>query len=327
MAWCAAVLASTRLPAQTARDAWMVRRDAAADLWFHGLALAGAHGFGSLPLTDPAYAARAVAAKAGTPASGLDRSLDRFRAAFAADSAFEVLQFVPVWAAMVDHRTVAEAMRAVAGQGAAAVAGVPPRARLAAAAVAGTLTSPAQRRLLGEFVDALESEWAVFLATWRAGEPADADVAAADARWRALTDALAPYLRAERLAGGLLLVSPALGADGRLFEGAADDHADAVIAVQLPPGGADAAYLALREVCFPAVRRLPWAGADRVADERLRGTAAVRCGALLLDRFAPGHAAAYRSFWVRVAGGSDFEQAFAVPAPLRAALERDLATP
>jgi hypothetical protein len=316
------------LQAQAPRGAWVVRRDAAADLWFHGLALAGAHGFGSLPLTDPGYAARVRAAKAGAPVSRLDRAVDGFRAAFAADSAFEVLQFVPVWMPLVDHRSVAAAMRRVAEQGPAAVPGLAPRERLAAAAIAGTLTTSAQRRVLAEFVEALESEWTVFLETWRTRGTADADVGVAEARWSAISAAIAPYLRSQRLEGGLLLVSPALGPDGRLFEGAREDPGDAVIAVQLPPGGGDAAYLALREVCFPAVRRVAAESvAGRVADERSRGNAAVHCGAMLLDRYLPDDAAGYRAFWRRLAGSAEFERAFPIPAAMQAALQRDLVTP
>jgi hypothetical protein len=291
------------------------------DLWFSALAAVGFTGSGELSLYRQGAGYWGLGTLAGRASE--------FRAAFQADSSFELLHFVPLYFAASDRAATYAALRQVAEEGSAAVPRLAATERFGAYAVASVVRTSEQRRTLGRFVAALEQEWAAGYAQRRMAMSPDAAVAAADSTWRAVAPALTPYLRRWRLDGGRLFVVPALGPDGRLFEGVPAARDDNALAVALPlasPG--DAAYFAVRELCYPAVREavrgvtLP---ADRVAAEALRGRAAVRCGALLLGRAAPAHVERYRAAWLRASGSAgSFEAAFAIPDDLVAALERTL---
>ena len=80
---------------------------------------------------------------------------------------------------------------------------------------------------------------------------------------------------------------------------------------------------AVRELSYPLLDAVPpWAERDRVAAERARDVAAVRAGAMLLDRVAPPLAAPYRALFRSAAarGGRTFEELF----PLDITIERAL---
>lgn len=212
--------------------------------------------------------------------------------ALAASREFEILHFVPLYHPSADRPTLAEAVRAAAGDAAAA-----PRATLLVGALRQALTPTARRVRLPALADAL-----------RAARP-ELPGAERTAAWQALLDslylpALAPWLVAERLDEGRLIIAPALGAEGRLFAATAD-RADNLVAVGsfASDSIADAPLLAFaRELCFPAVSRAAREARLRAEDPvsaRRTSLAAVRCGALLLDRLVPSRAGAYRRFWLR----------------------------
>jgi hypothetical protein len=331
----AALLATSLVPAPVRGQmvTWSAQSSSSADLWFHGLAMLGLTGFGGLPLYATAYAAAAEREKANR---GIRTLLDQRAAylwrAFAEDSAFEVLHFAPLYFAGCQPQAMLDALQAVARQGPDAAAHLGPAERFGAVAVGTALPSAAERRLLGELAAALEDEWSRFYRHWSARSAGHrAEQAQAVGRsWRPLAAALAPYLARHHLEGGALLLSPALGADGRLFEGDPRSSADNVVAVAVPtsdPSGA--VFLAVRELCYPAV----WAalaaaggvGDDRVQGERLSGRAAVRCGALLLERYAPESEAAYERTWLGLTGRpGPFAAAFPIPDPLQAALAAEV---
>ena len=95
---------------------WSFQDDAFAELWFHGLAVIGLHGFGTLPLYDPTYAlaVREERAGAGLAPTPLERQRATFLAAFQGDDAFEVVHFVPLYLAGADPEAALRALRTVA---------------------------------------------------------------------------------------------------------------------------------------------------------------------------------------------------------------------
>jgi hypothetical protein len=106
--WVAALALHIAVPAsvhgqgQSARlhgPQWIVASDATTDLWFHSLAVLGLNGPGTLPFYDTRYAQRVSDEKArrGIAPSRLDRDAARLRRAIMADSAFELLHFIPLY--------------------------------------------------------------------------------------------------------------------------------------------------------------------------------------------------------------------------------------
>lgn len=328
------ILAATALPAQQA-SRWVMRSSASADLWFHGLALARFSGFGAQPLYDPGYPAstRRLRARAGMAPTALERQADDFRDAFVADSSFEVLHFLPLYLVAVEPDEMLAALDRVARDGAPGVSALSPRARFGGATAAQVLSTPAERAVLGRFVATLQEEWPVHRAERTAtAEARSAQLAAATRTWDGqVAPAAQSFLRAERLDAGVVLAVPALGAEGRLFAGDPGDRRDNVVAVALDPAadGEDVAWLALKELAFPAARRaLEAAGqlpADRVAAEQLTGRAAVHLGAMILERSAPPAAGRYRSALARSAGcAATLDGCLPISPDARAALQASL---
>ena len=317
----------------SAQHAWTLVEAPQVDLWFHGLAVVGFRGFGPLPLYDPGYAGRIRRAKdsLGVFPTTFDRQAERLRTAFEADSSFEVLHFVPLYFAAADRAAMLEALRAVARQRSGIPALADPRTRFGAAAVAAVLRTPEQRRMLGEFADALDREWREFYGAYWARLWAErgARVAELQTEWDSrFAPSLADYLRALRLDRGIIFLSPALGADGRIFEGDPADRTDNLVAVRFPGSGDSSdvpLYAAMRELCYPVVRQAlagEPASASRVAAERKSSDAAMRCGALLLNARAPALLPGYRRAFTSDTLTATFEAAYPLDQALASALGR-----
>ena len=205
----------------------------------------------------------------------------------------------------------------------------------AARAVASALPRAAERAVLVRLVDALADEWresfrSAEIAT--AGERAQRTHHLQDTWEAQIEPALTLYLRGMGLASGTVLVSPALGPEGRItLEGPAGP----VVAVGFLPDaplGVAPLFSAVRELSFPLVRRVTAlldAAVDRVGAERTSAAAAVRAGALILAASSATLAEDYRLTFLnfctaagdRAAADSN---AFARSYPLAAGLERAL---
>ncbi|HWJ24542.1 MAG TPA: hypothetical protein VNS52_19430 [Gemmatimonadaceae bacterium] len=323
--------------ARSARARWVVTRDAFADLWYHGLAVIGADGYGPLSLYAAAYRAdvRTVKHRRGS-VTRLDDAAAELRAELRADSAYEVLHFVPAYFVGEDPVAVLAALRRALTAG---VAARPGSGALdtRAAAVAGALPTARERRSLLALVDLLDDEWRAFVRDDRAGRAPDAiSVARLQDEWdRTFAPPLAGWLDVVgRGRGGVIVVVPAVGAEGRIVAGAGTRRAVVVVTADVRSAGPTGPLLAaVRELAFPLLDALPSAsvasawgdGADRVAASRARDVAAVRGGALLLEGTAPALAARYRRFYLEAAppgpaAQPSFEQAY----PLDARAERAL---
>jgi len=302
------LLALSLLTPHASPAQWVVRPSPAAELWYHAMALTGTQGFGALPLYDAGYpaAVRAERAKRGMAMTALERSAGEFRLAFEADSAFEMLHFLPLAA-------VSASPDQLLGE-------VVPQVGYT------LLQTPGQRATLDRFASSVRTE----MSAWRderalRGGTMPAALAAIEERWTAVAAAIAPYLARYQLTSGIILPIPGLGLDGRLVP--SSQGSPALIAVQLPRDparAADAAFFAVRELCYPAVREaLRQSGgqpADRREAEQLSGRAAVRCGAMLLDGAGPELARGYQAAFLP--GGGDFSSAFPIPGAVHSALAR-----
>ncbi|MBI4513595.1 MAG: hypothetical protein HY702_05735, partial [Gemmatimonadetes bacterium] len=111
----------------------------------------------------------------------------------------------------------------------------------------------------------------------------------------------------------MVLVSLPLGPEGRLVTG---DRRRNVAAVRFAASPQEILYVAVREMCFEwgrGVLEEYVAPVERRGRERaLEAYAAVRCGALVMDRVLPEYADGYRAAY-GVPAGASFEQAYPVP--------------
>jgi hypothetical protein len=203
--------------------------------------------------------------------------------------------------------------------------------------LASVLRSRAQREVLGDFADALEEEWNVFLQAYT-GEYSDRQrtiLARASRVWtEKVAPAVASFLNTRGMLGGTIIVSDALGPEGRVFTGDpgnADDNFFAISSAHDSIGLGISAYL-LKELCYPVASGVVEAlgmSSDRVTAEHLSGRLAVRCGAELLDASDAGLASEYRATLLAAAAASGisaptFEMAYPVDPGVLARLERTL---
>lgn len=276
---------------------WIVTRDAASDLWFHSLAVLRISGPGALPFYDDAYADTIVLAKrrrGGTTL--LDRRSVVLRRALLGDRAFELLHFLPFYLTRTQPLELTALLRRVASPTTGGDS--PPEVE---SALRAHFTRESQRRVLVELADAIDDEWRGFYASYAAATSADEArrIRALQARWdEVYAPRLDAWFRALDIPRGVFVVTPALGAEGRIVT---LGEAGTVVAVSAWRGSSspDAPLLAaVRELCFPALQRMT-PNAPSARDASISSSrAAVRCGALLLDAFFPAAADEYRSLFV-----------------------------
>lgn len=302
-------------------------------LWYHalGFVLPGTQG---LPV--PIYsrgardAAIAAARRAGINRTPLEQAADSLSAEFAGASRYDQLQFLPLYfdnsealfnGIALFLQTDGNPQRAGSQQGAEAVA-----------LLGNMFTTARQRRWVGEFARVVKQERdAYYLAYWRDRDRALRPLAdSASAEWQRLQPSLAPLMQNLQLHGGEVLLIPSLGAEGRTVTSSAVLRA----AVGAAPGtsSTDVVYEVLHELMYTlvtdAVQQYVAPAALRdLGEDVVTSRAAARAGLLVLERLAPGRAAAYRRFYLRAAGrtGSDaaaFRAAFPLPADLERGLTR-----
>ena len=336
MAIAGAQRAAPEATRPTVGRGWVVRTDPFADLWFHGMAMLRLDGFHALPLYDAAYRSRVTGGLAA-PArpTRLDRVARTLGATFRADSAFEVLHFVPLYVAGNDPGVVLALLHAVA-------LGTPaPRADpalgQAITAIVAALPGNARREALASFADALADEWrSGFGATYAAAARNRADTVRLlnDAWTRTFEPSVAPYLAAIGMPSGTVLVSPAIGGEGRM---SVEAPSGPIVAVGLHAAGnaTDAPlHATVREMAFPLVRRA-MAGSgtfvDRVYAERISDAAAVRAGAMILAASSNNLGAEFKAQYLALHDPAGFSPArdggaFARAYPMSSALESALKT-
>jgi hypothetical protein len=329
-----ALLLPTASAVRSQTPAWSVVSLEQLDLWYHGLAVVGFQGFAPLPMYSTSYAdnVRAEKERLGIYPTPLDTLAGRFRRAFETDSAFELFHFLPVYFAASDRAAMLAALRAATADG-------NPQSMLeqfGASVVAAMLTTDRQRRVVNDFADALEAEWELFLRDYLEVLRGELDPLMAETGryWNDdVARQLADYLGAGHLTGGILVISPPLGAEGRIFTGMDGNDRDNVIVVGYPSGSTPRKIVAhaVRESCFPRVSalvaRLAFS-ADRQMAERAASRGAVRCGSIVLETYFPELAAEYRRVFLEYAPNvnttTTFESAFPVDRQLLTAITNEV---
>ncbi len=284
------------------------------DLWYHGIALVGFGVAEPAALYDPRYApdVRRTKQRMGLAATPLDRAARAIAGTFGRDPAFEIVHFLPLYFAAADRPTMLQALRTLAGGNG------PPRSRAdaptgrAVAALAAVLPQPAQRAVLRHFAELLDDEWRLYMRDEerRSSGVRAAQASALEQRWNAeFAPALAGYLTQIHRERGTIVLSRALGREGRTVERVGALAAGALVAIAAPRSVAPddmtaAAFDVVRELCFATVRAVGTEpdghSVEPVAGEQASRAAAVRCGALVLQRYLPHYRAAYQARFLAV---------------------------
>ena len=320
----AAAVAGTTPTGLTAQaQEWSFGTDPFAELWYHGLAMVGFEGFGRIPLYDAEYAWDVVAARRDSEIepTPLERERGSLQAALGRDPAFEVLHFVPLYLTDAPIDVALDALDGLgSGGGLRAEEGIAREVD----ALGRVLHEPSQQRTLARFVEALRAERPHL-------PPRDASALEARAReleqiWtETVRGPLGGFVTREGFSTGRVIVTPALGPEGRIRE--RGDLSVVVVGASAETEPSAVVGAVVRELCFPAVRRVldPYEAwfENRTMVSDVSDQAATRCGALLLEAHAPELLAAYQDRF----GGAASDAAFLSAAgfsPGAAALEQQL---
>lgn len=313
--------------AEPARLTWQLKTREHVDLWLHGWALV---------LTDEAPVplfrrtwrdTTTVLKNARSVVTILDTALTSLRAGLKHNPALAQAQFAAQTFATGDDLRQAIALVLASD-------GSPRRGADAAGGLAALFAAPADKAWLRLFWQALQDESDRWFHQWWVEQQRERGpvLDAATARWLGgVRDRVAPFLKETKQLGGEAILVLALGGEGRTvalgpqrvsaaigFPSRVADADQVVYALVHEQVGTFAASV-VGDNTTPAEKR---AG---VAD-RLTAVAAVRAGAMLLDRAAPSLAEGYRRYYLAEvrASGQAFEQVFALPPVLTAAMARQL---
>ncbi|MFW6079328.1 MAG: hypothetical protein ACODAE_06900 [Gemmatimonadota bacterium] len=336
----------------TRPDAWTVGVAEHIALWYHGLAYLEAPGRtaddAGLPprfRADYVDSIGAVKRRRGAYPTPLDERAAEFRDVIAGDDAYDPLQFLPLYFRDAEALFSSVELWVEAG-------GDPRRAGSRPAAEVITFLSRLfpgrdERRVVGEWTEVVRAEREAFYGTyWSERGPALAPTVSAVQRgWDGLAPVLRDFLDYMRLEGGDLLLVPAIGPEGRIITaGPTPPRAAVLVPPARRPG--DALWSFVHELMYPLVDDVI---RDYVAPVRIRelgldvlGTrAAVRGGAMVLERVGPERVEAYRRFFLRsideraaavddaeadvvVGDEASFERAFPLPPELERGLRETI---
>lgn len=297
-----------------AARAWRVTALDQVDLWYHGVAVVGYGVAVPDALYDPGYApiVRGAKERQGLAATPLDRAARTLATTFRRDPAFEIVHFLPLYFATAEWPAMLQALRAMAGDDKASRLPGDARTDRAVGALAAILPRQSQRAALRRFAELLDAEWRMFLRaeTARARDLRTAQARALEQRWNVeFAPALAHYLAQIGQERGTIVLSPPLGHEGRMVERMGGATAGALVAITAPRSAspedmAAAAFDVLRELCFATSRAVsdPPDGqaVEPAAAEQASRAAAVRCGALVLQRYLPRYRAAYQARFLAI---------------------------
>jgi hypothetical protein len=320
---------------------WTVEPKPQVDLWYHVLAVAAADEPGPLGMYSAEYARhiREVKQELGLYPTKLDSiASDLRRGVQSIRGNTDMVHFIPLYFLRAEPMRMLEALRAVA------------RGRIDRAGISGgdvqfgmivasrTFLTGRDRRVLRELIDVAETEWEVFYRDYwqRKSEELEPRYLAVQSVWdSAFAPQLGPYLNRRRLTAGMVVPSPPLGPEGRIVDGDEYVATDQTVSVQVPlntEGPNETVFAFLKELCFLLVDErdlAEFADNENELDE-LRRTAAVRCGSLILQFYAPTLVAPYRRAFLDAVGATEgytvaaFERVYALEPEVFARLREEI---
>ena len=330
LAGCGGGGAEPAQPTPALANEWRFTAEHHVALWYHGLALAeaGVEGNEAVPYYRAGYGAEAQSARGrvggSSPfASGATTLGNRLENADVVNG----LQFLPLYfeswtqirqAVDVWQQAGGDPNRASDAQTQAVIAFLSQRFG----------TSSTARAAVVEFVTALEQERTSFFDAWWNQTQPTALAEEVQALWRSYQPQMTAFLRYADAEGGHVALTPALRGEGRAESGRgvaviavggrSGDDARAVVGRVIHELSYSLAAEAVRDAVAPARIR-------EIGEDVLVARAAVRAGAMVLERIAPDLLPAYREDYIRAAGGDPARrtliQQFDLPSELVPALE------
>jgi hypothetical protein len=300
-----AAVAVSAAPAAGQSSGWAIKRSAAADLWFHGLAVIGFEAGPTVRAYAAGYAEAISKAKQakGVYPTPLDQEIEDLREDLAEDRAFQVFHFLPLYFPDAEPEEFLRALRAVADKETRDPDKVNRVTRPGVAVVSRTIRSGGQRGRLKKLVELLEDEWEVFYAEyWEESVSSNRAVINNSRRqWMAdFEPALEVVLTSQRMDGGTALVSPVLGPNGRMYDGVPASRSDNVVAVAEPDAANDdlsIPFSMLHEICYAVVADAQRAPGVR-ASENATSNGAVRCGEKVVESYLPDYVSAFETMYL-----------------------------
>lgn len=317
---------------------WRIATREHVDLWLHGFAMLQADSslvpYFRLDYRDATSQARRQAGAR----SLLDANLDRLRQRTTGNPALISAQFVALYFASWDdlREGVERFLRDDGNVNAAQTTEM----RRMYATLGTYFPASEDRQWLRIFMQSLEDERTRFFAAWwrQQQKLRSAVRSAIDSQWDGGTGmAIGRFLTASNQRRGTIVLSTALGGEGRTLNVGRGDN---FMAVTFPVQGEDprealfvAAHEAVGSVSNQVVRDNSSAADERSGESaRWSSLAAVRGGALMLERVAPELADGYRRYYLRLARqplsgdvAQRFATTFAIPDNIHVALERQIA--
>lgn len=307
---------------------WHVEPKPQVDLWFHSMAVIQADQPGPLALYSADYASRIRELKIerGVYPTQLDELAEDFRERIGDGPSFDLFHFLPLYFPRADPERMLDALEAVAENRINDPTVYGPDVGNTVYNLSLQITGGRERGVLKDLVQAVRDEWNVFYRDyWKENEEKrNKRYAAVQSMWDSLfAPKLAGYLQRRRLTGGLLVPSPAIGPEGRIVESDTYNPNDQIVSVQMPLSTdrpETTVYAFLKELCFLLIddQQLVKYTMDPADLQDLRRRAAVRCGADIMQFYAPVLASGYRRVFLDAVGAEEsstvsaFERVYAL---------------
>lgn len=325
---------------------WRVRAAEHIALWYHGLAYALTSGAPQdtnvLPRFAPGYvnAIQDAKRRAGVYPTPLDERAAEFGRTFRGSDTYNALQFLPLY--FRDAEALFSGIDLWNRAGGNPYAAGSAEAAQVIAFLSQLFPRPAERQAVVEWVSLLREEDRLFYANYWAGRSAAHDTIAAEVQraWDSLAPALSQYLEYIRFRRGELFLAPAIGPEGRsVTSGTATPRSAILEPTAGNPGPAIWSFV--HELLYPLVgdvirEHIAPARLRELGEDRIMALAALRGGAILLQRTAPTRVDAYRRFNLEATGRAApttgaqletaFNNAFPIPPELQSGLEKAITT-
>jgi hypothetical protein len=327
-----------RIASPVAPPTWRVATLEHVDLWLHGFAMLTSD-TGHVPFFARGYKQQIIAAKHDKGiVTQLDANRQTLSARFATNPALANAQFLAMYfSSLQEIATATDYFIRSSGNPRAAR---DPQIAQEIAMLAANFPQPADRNWLRLFVQSLQDEDTRFYhAYWTTAQASRAPViAAVNEQWASrFYPKLTRFLNNTQQAGGQLLLSIPLGAEGRTVNDSKTQNIIAVGFPATPEAAPEAVFVFVHEAVATLVgeaitdNTTPAEQRSGAANE-YAGNGAVRSGLVLLQRVAPDQGADYMRFYLRVLGKpvpdgdptAAFTAAFPIPQAILAATTKQI---